>query len=245
MARGFIFLGSDEPSREAQAVYAAVDALLNGTGKVSEIAARLLNPPEALRLPLHVPEHGDLVSRIICELIPYDPDLAASMLRLQEHRGETEATDPEAERQRRARARRLWDFAMAPDGKVSQWGRSSEIDSALILYFSRILSEATGRAFRFSRPAAGGKPTGPMWRALTAAMRANQAAKSPNGGPLAGTYEEALTKIIQSARSRQFAEICADWTLGPKARDVVEAPFAFRLALSMARSSRRSRAIGE
>ena len=98
--------------------------------------------------------------------------MAARMLRLNERQPDPEATWKALTRAERKRARNLWDFALDAGFDSAPQGRPFVIDSALVLYCSRVIAEACGKPkFQFSRPimaglrvALCGKPSWPLCR---------------------------------------------------------------------------------
>src|SRR5262249_28646997 len=104
--------------------------------------------------------------------LAFDRDDAARMLYLEERKPDPAVRWTMLSPAERKRAKRLWDWAVGPDGpNVVPQGRPPVVDTALVIYCTRVICEASGRPkFRTSRPPDGGAPGGPMWRALTEAL---------------------------------------------------------------------------
>jgi hypothetical protein len=194
--------------------------------KILHTAERLTNPPNSFHL-----SSGDPVgtASAIRSVVGFDPDMAARMLRLNEGGPDPETRWAKLTRAERKRAERLWKSMLGPDElDVIPRGRPSEIDSALVLYCTRILCEASGQArFKFSRRMGGGAPGGPMWRALVEALP-----------PEFKEHAETIAEIVTVTRSKKFVERCRLFDLKPTSSDVAEHPAAFRVAVSLARRSR-------
>src|SRR5262249_30567865 len=130
---------------------------------------RLTKPPKSLHIP--TADHAFAANSLINTAVGFDGDMAAQMLRRNEGHPNPEATWKGLTRAERKRAKRLWAWALDAGLDVAPQGRPLKIDPALVLYCSRVLTEACGLSrFAFSRPSQGGRPRGPLWRALTDAL---------------------------------------------------------------------------
>jgi hypothetical protein len=204
--------------------------------------ARLERPPISLQVP--TPAHTELVNSFLKKAVPFDGDVAASMLRLEEGPPYSDAKWNALSRAERKRARRLYSWALGAGLDTTQKGRPYKIDPALVLYCARVVAEACGQShFKFSRPPNGGAPRGPMWRAMMAALPLAQSflacSDAPRGESLAvNNRAEAVADIVTTARSKEFNARCRELLLGPRANDVAEQPASFRLALARARALR-------
>ena len=210
------------------------------TKKIPSTAERLTNLPISFRVSSWDPPETESA---ILSFVGFDSDMAARMLRLHEGKPDPEATWKNLTPSERKRAKRLWISMLAPDEpNVTPQGRPSEIDPALILYCTRVLCEASGKArFEFRRPMGGGAPGGPMWRALIAALP-----------PEFNEHAETIAEIVAVTRSEKkpdrrvsrirlsdkFAEWCREFGLKQASSDVAEHPAMFRRAISLARRSR-------
>src|SRR5262249_50379899 len=125
--------------------------------KILDFAERLSNPPISFHISSWDPP---ATASAIRSCVGFDRDLAARMLRLNEGQPDPEITWAKLSRYDRKRAERLWKSALEPDElDVIPRGRPSQIDSARVLYCTRILCEASGQArFKFKRPRGGGAP---------------------------------------------------------------------------------------
>jgi hypothetical protein len=213
---------------------------------LDRIMARLIEPPETLQIP--TPAHTELVNSFLKTAVPFDGDIAARMLRLDDGPPYSDATWDGLSRAERKRARRLWTWAMDAGLDTTPQGRPHKVDVALVLYCARVVTEGCGQShFKFSRPADGGAPDGPMWRALMAALPlAELFLARADGAPPRPPREirkraEAVADIITTARSKEFNARCRELRLGPSANDIAEHPAIFRLALTLARALRNLR----
>jgi hypothetical protein len=158
-------------------------------------------------------------------------------------------------------AKRRWLELMAPDdlGVVGR-GRPPLIDSALVLWSSRVLAEALGQPhLKVTRPVEtdalgvehSGPPTGPEFRALVAALNIVNAylirkiialgildVTSPVDDFDEPRHAEAIAQIIKSDRdlgkgrsATIFSDICRKNGLGRTAAQVAERPQEFRWAV--------------
>jgi hypothetical protein len=174
---------------------------------------------------------------------PFDRDVTARMLRVNEGRWDPEATWKGLSRAERKRAKLLWDWTGEPHGlSVPQQGRPPLIDAALVLYCTRVLCEAAGqKQFKFSRSITGA-PTGPMWRALIEALPLAQRFLTLRYGGY-GMFTigristkraerrkidpgaEAIAEIITVARSKPFEKLHRErlpWQMWPPASDEID-----------------------
>jgi hypothetical protein len=207
---------------------------------------RLGEPPTSLYLaPL---SKAKLANEILKEIVVFDSnsdgDVAARML-------QSEQQDPALKWKtlssaEKKRARRRWDGLLDVRFEATPKGRPAEIDSALVVYCASIIAEACATPlFRFSRPAYGGKPDGPMFRALMAALPLAQSFLIRAVGTAApypseiNDHPEAVAEIVNVARSPEFRACCRELGIGTTARDVAEHPKIIRLALANARRKRR------
>lgn len=138
---------------------------------------------------------------------------------------------------------------------VTPRGRATAIDSALVLWCSRVLSEESGQQIEFARTRlekkAYGLP-GSMWQVLMEALPRAQsflALRYPGyGNPAIGrssskrpdrrkinAHTEAIAEIITLARSKAFKNLCRKRGLGACAADVAASPTTFRLTIADAR----------
>jgi len=193
--------------------------------KILYTAERLTNLPKSFHLSSWDPPGTASAIRLA---VGFDRDAAARMLRLNEGKPDPVASWTNLTRSERKRAERLWNSALKPDElDVTTQGRPSHIDSALILYCTRVLCEASGKAkFKFRRPMGGGAPGGPMWRALVEVLP-----------PEFKTHAETIAEIVVVTRSPQFLEWCRKLGLELASCHVAKHPATFRIAISRARRS--------
>jgi hypothetical protein len=204
-------------------LYRALAACGIDAEKIPHIAERLRSPPASFYLSSQDPPG---TAERIRSRVGFDRDMAARMLRLNEGKPDPKITWKQLTRLERKRAKRLWNWSLAPDClAVNPKGRPLKIDSAHVLYCTRIISEASARAqFRFRRPMGGGAPGGPMWRALIESLPLKFRA-----------HTETIAEIVAAARSKNFAGWCQKLGLGPSSADVTAHPATFRSAISLAR----------
>jgi hypothetical protein len=235
-----------EVSPELEPLCRALSELRISIRSVADTIERLTKPPESLHvLP---PDHVQAANALLNEVLGPDRDMAARTLRLREGNLDHDATWKGLTRAERKRAKRSWDWVLDTSLESSPQGRPSKVDTALILYCSRIVAEACGRQqFRFSRPPHGGAPSGPMWRALMAAvplaemyLRRMDGVITPTLRKLDG-HAEVIAEIVTVARSKRFTARCRELGLGPSADHVALQPASFRLAMMQARAPRRAR----
>jgi hypothetical protein len=206
---------------------------------------RLTEPPQSLQIPTGV--RTEQANLLLNAIVPFEGDMAARMLRLNERQPDPEATWKALTRAERKRARNLWDFALDAGFDSAPQGRPSVIDSALVLYCSRVIAEACGKPkFQFSRPMNGGSPRGPMWKTVMAALALAESFLLSVDGQLASEvrdiseHTETIAEILSVARSSQrFAKFCQQSNLGSHSSDVVQHPAMFRYAVLHARRPRQ------
>jgi hypothetical protein len=209
------------------------------------VAVRLTEPSELLHRTR--PEIVEAQNSLLQAVVDFDENLAAQMLQRTEGRPAPGVTWKGLSPAERKRAKRLWDRTLDAGVESSAQGRPSVVDGALVLYCTRVLEEAGGLSFGFSRPAAGGAPTGPWWRALMVAYPIAQSFIAGIDGPNSLARREirpdaeTIRDIVRTARSKQFKICTSELNLGPTAADVAEHPAAFRQALMVARARRRVR----
>ena len=213
---------------------------------LAQTIGRLSEPPASL----HIPTSGrtELANSALKALVPFDGDMAARMLRLDDREPDPDATWRALSRSERKRAKRMWTWAMDAGFGATPQGRPPKIDAALVAYCSRVVAEGCGQSrFQFSRPPDGGTPRGPMWRALMAALPlAGAFLGRVDSAPVSqlwnyGNRAEAVADILLVGRSNEFQMSCRQLGIGETANDVAEHPAKFRLAIARARA-RRNRA---
>jgi hypothetical protein len=211
---------------------------------ILETATRLTEPPASLHLP--APSRIERANTLINDMVEFDGDMAAQMLRREEGQPDPGASWKALSRAERKRARNLWAWTLDTGFETAPQGRPHMIDGALVLYCSRVIAAACGQSrFKFSRPPGGGSPYGPGWRALMAALPlAERFLTRIDGNRLPelrdlGDRAETIADIVKTARSKGFDEQCRRLQLGPTFGDVAQHPAAFRHALMLARSPRR------
>jgi len=207
--------------------------------------ARLSEPPVSLQIP--APERTELANWVLTAIVPFDGDLAALMLHLDEGKPDPNAKWSTLSSSKRKRAKRLWNWALDASLDTSPQGRPHKIDPALVLYCERVVAEGCGQSqLKFSRPAEGGLPRGPMWRALMAALPLAQSflacvdVPAGEAEPISN-HSEAVAHILKTARSKEFHRCCRDWGIGSSAEDVARRPASDRLALANAKAPRAHR----
>jgi hypothetical protein len=230
---------------ELQPLCRALAELRLSNRQILRTASRLTEPPESLSLP--APGRTKAANELINKGVGFDGDMAARVLRLGEGQHDPGATWAALTPAERKRAKRGWDWVCDAGLDVAPQGRSTKVDSALILYCMRVLAEAEGcgnSRFRFSRPTDGGAPSGPMWRALMAALPlAESYLASVEGLPGSPRQidlnAETVADVATTARSKSFAKLSEQLKLGQGSNDVANQPGTFRYALSIARRPRR------
>jgi hypothetical protein len=216
--------------------------------QIEQIAQRLIRPPRSFGLSaLH--DDPDILSRATLQLgAGFDGDMAARLLRFDKGRPDPGATWEALLYNERKQARRLCDSLGRHHGLNSTpRGHPVALDAALVLYCARVLAEASGKdRFTFSRPPRGGKPYGPMWRALIEALPIAQRFLARRYLTPALTRDEidaaaeSIAEITTLARSEDFASWSRNFGLGPDSQDVAASPATFRAAMMYARKKRRS-----
>jgi hypothetical protein len=215
--------------------------------QIEQTAKRLIRPPRSFGLSaLH--DDPDMLSRATLQLgAGFDGDMAAWLLRFDKGRPDPGATWRALSYNERKQARRLWDWLGRHHGlRASPKGRSPELDAALVLYCARVLAEASGKDhFTFSRPPDGGKPYGPMWRALIEVLPIAQQFLARRCRTPALTRDEidaaadSIAKILTVARFKEFADWSRKFGLGPGSHDVAASPATFRAVIMCARKEQR------
>jgi hypothetical protein len=209
---------------------------------------RLTCPPASFQIPpASITDLANSLLKHVLNAIDDDPfnDIEAPILRLNEGQSDPNAKWKRLSRAERKRAHRLSSWALDTGlGAVTQRGRPTKIDPALVLYCARVIAVGCGQTdFKFSRPHEGGRPTGPMWRALMAALPLAQTSLARGDAPTRtsasiGRQAEAVAYTLKIARSQKFRTHCWELGLGSDAGDVEEHPETFRLALASSRSLR-------
>jgi hypothetical protein len=215
--------------------------------RLIQTVERLIEPPESLQVPSS--EHTEAMNSVLEVIDPFNGDMAARMLRLEETgQAEPGATWKALTAAERKRAKRLWTWARDTGFDTAPQGRSPKVDSALVVYLARALAEVCDKPdFTFSRPMNGGPPRGPMWRALMAALPLAERYLAWLDGQFAreprkfSQHAETIAEILSAScrRSKRFAEFCSQHLLGPCPNDVAEHPAMFRAAVLHARRSRQ------
>jgi hypothetical protein len=246
-----------EPLRRALAG-CGIDASL-----IPRIIARLTNPPSSL----HFSAGDDADSAaLIKSVVGFCGDTAAMMLCIRHGGDDPDVTWENLTPAKKKEAKREYNWATGPETlAVARKGQPPRIDSALVLWCSRILVEASGGPhLKFTRPVGfsptdeerSGPPVGRAWQALLAALEIAQASLNrlvPTATGYAGAkvqigdprHAEAIAQIVKLDRgpskdrsARIFADRCRDFGLGTTADDVANAPQPFRLAVTVARTQR-------
>jgi len=185
---------------------------------IPETIKRVTHPP----LSLHISTSDDPFE------LAFDRDDAARMLYLEERKPDPAVRWTMLSPAERKRAKRLWDWAVGPDGlNVVPQGRPPVVDTALVIYCTRVICEASGRPkFRTSRPPDGGAPGGPMWRALTEALPlAMSHFRRLRGEPAITSsdilrHAETILETVKVIGSKRFKDLCEKFGLGVSAADV-------------------------
>ena len=192
---------------------------------------------------------GEEKGRLALKPRELDRDVAALLLRLNEGHPVPDAKWKTLSRAERKRAKRLWDWTGEAHGlSVAPQGRPPAIDPALVFYCIRVLCEASGLPqMEFSRPPSGGRPSGPMWRALIEALPIAQEFLALRFGTPAisrseiSDHAEAIAEIATLTRSEHFKKYCQQFGLGVGSDDVAANPATGRAAVYYARKSRPKR----
>ncbi len=203
---------------------------------------RLTEPPESLHQP--TADRINLMNSLIEATVDFDSGMAARMLRLGEIGPKPHATWEELTPAERKRAKRGWTWALEAGFETTPQGRPSVIDSALVLYCSRVIAESCAQPIKFSRRMGGGPPKGPMWRTLMIALPLAETYLAPLDGTIAPkpreivAHAETVADILTTAHSKAFREYCKIQQLGVTSYDVAEHPATFRYAVAHARRTR-------
>jgi len=229
--------------------------------KISQIVERLSNPPLSFHISSWDCDPPETAS-LILDVVGFDRDQAARTLRFNEGKPDPEITWAKLSRSERKRADRLWKWALGPDELgVAPQGVPPKIDSALVLWCSRVLADGIGQPhLTFSRPVwldakdreRSGPPTGPEWQALLAALKVAQVSIDRMVLGYAGAAAqfddphraEAIAQIVKLDRKTEdrsaemFAKTCHSFGLGSTADDVANHPHEFRYVIMMARAER-------
>jgi len=228
---------------EQQALFSALSECKLDPLQILQATALLIEPPQSLHQPS--PDRISLMNSVTESIVDFDKDMAARMLRLDEGCPNPGATWKGLNRAERKRADRLRAWALDAGLDSTPQGRPPVIDSALVLYCSRVITEACQLPdFQFSRPMGGGRPSGPMWRALVVALPLAEAALAQIDGVSSVrpreiiAHSETIADILATARSKRFREYCKIETLGVASSDVAEHPALFRYAIAYARRPR-------
>jgi hypothetical protein len=138
-----------------QPLYLALEGCGLDAGQISSTVIRLRDAVHWFRIS---------ASGGVTEL-PFDGDTAAQMLRLKESPPDPTSGDDTTPANwgdltpaERKRAKRLHSSTLGPDSlRVTPKGQLSKVDSAFVLYCTRVLREASGKnKFSFRRPMGGG-----------------------------------------------------------------------------------------
>jgi hypothetical protein len=250
-------------SADLEPLWQALEACDTETERIQQTIVRLARPP----LSLHFSAADDAeTAECIKLVVGFVDDEAARMLRLNEGKPDPEAGWAHLTRSERKRAERLWNWALKPDDlSVVPRGQPPKIDSALVLWCSRVLVEGIGRShLAFSRPVEflparekeqSGQPKGPEWQALSATLKFVQVlidrvvptaagyvgAVVQIGDPRHAETIAQIAKLDRKSKDRSakiFAKACRSLGLGSTADDVANHPQAFRFAVMMARVQR-------
>jgi hypothetical protein len=229
--------------------------------KISQIVERLSNPPLSFHISSWDCDPPETASQIL-NVVGFDRDQAARMLRLDEGKPDPEITWAKLSRSERKRAEHRWKWALEPDELgVAPQGVPPKIDSALVLWCSRVLADGIGQPhLAFSRPVwldakdreRSGPPTGPEWRALLAALKVAQVSIDRMVQGYAGAavqiddprHAESIAQIVkldrktEDRRAEMFAKTCHSFGLGSTADDVANHPQEFRYVMARARRHR-------
>ena len=151
---------------------------------------RLTEPPESLRQPPS--DHVDRMNSLIEATV----DLAAEWPR--ECCGSVKLAPNQTQHRRKSPPPSANEQSvvghghLTPDFNPHPQGRPSVIDSALVIFCSRVIAESCKQPrFQFSRRTGGGPPKGPMWSTLMIAL------------PLAETYLARFDGTISAPRPRR------------------------------------------
>jgi len=229
----------DDPREDLRPLCRALADCGIAADKIHHTARLLAEPP--LSLALSASDDPD-VGALVQEVRGWDPDMAARMSLVDEKQPDPTARSKTRSRAGRKRDKRLWDWTGKGDelGTTPQ-GRRPLLDAALVIYCTRVLSEACEeRKFQFSR-LPDGTPGGPMWRALMLALAQAQEFLKKCAFP--GGYKhriqpQAVEEIVRLTRSSDFRRWCDRLGLGGRAVDVDHNCATFRHVVTLSRSSR-------
>jgi hypothetical protein len=239
MAHGFEI----EIPPEQQSLFRALTECGLGICPALQAFVRLTEPPESLHQP--AADRINLMNSLIEATVDFDRGMAARMLRLGEIGPKPNATWKELTPAERKRAKRGRAWALDAGLESTPQGRPSVIDSALVLYCSRVIAESCEQPrFHFSRRTGGGPPKGPMWRTLMIALPLAETYLARIDGTIAPrpreivAHAETISDILTTAHSKDFREYCKIQQLGVASYDVAEHPATFRYAIAHARRTR-------
>jgi hypothetical protein len=206
---------------------------------LSQTITRLTEPPASLEIP--APSLTEAADALLKEIVRFDCDAAARMFRLNQRQHNSDAKWKDLSRAERKSARRLWTWALESSLDTAPQGRPNKIDPAMVLYCACVIAEACGKPhLRFSRPALGGAPRGPMWRALMTALPLTHSflhlGWRAEDVPAFSIRAEAVVDILKIARSKEFKAYCRDSGIVITSNGIAEHPSAFRLGFAHARA---------
>jgi hypothetical protein len=169
----------------------------------------------------------------------FNEESAAWLLWTKERTGDMDRPWSDLSPDEKKRAQRLWRslFLIQPypaQAAPNLKGRPPLIDHALILYIMLVLEEACGRRFSISRqPATDHSPpngilSGPMWRALMAALRHARGESD--------RHPEAVARAVRRLRSKAFRDHCSHFGLRLDAKSVADHPADYRIIASSVRA---------
>jgi hypothetical protein len=203
---------------------------------------RLSKPPETFYLP--PPSRVKLANSLLKEIVPFDHAIATSILPMG-HRASVRNSEMHS-RAEYKRAKRRWDRMLNVGLESSSRGRPAKIDGALVVYCARIIAEASEKPrFKISRPANGGTPQGPMFRALMESLSVAQTflvrAYRSTAAEIRTISKHAVAEIVTTMRWPEFEACCRKLGIGTTAHHVAQNPESFRAALACARAQRRGK----
>jgi hypothetical protein len=202
---------------------------------------RLTEPPASLEIP--APSLTEAANALLKEIVRFDGDAAARIFRLNRGRPNSDIKWKDLSRAERKRARRLWTWALESSLDTAPQGRPNKIDPAMVLYCACVIAEACGKPhLRFSRPALGGAPSGPMWRALMKALPLAHSflnlGRRPEDMHAFGGRPEAVVDTLKIARSKEFKTYCRNFGIVVTSNGIAGHPSAVRLGLAHVRAIR-------
>ncbi|SRR6266851_3121303 len=225
----------------------ALDGCGVAADQIPQTVERLIRPPLSFGMSaLH--DDPEMLSRVTIQLgAGFDGDMAAWLLCFAKGRPDPGATWKALPGNEKRQAKRLWNWLGEHHGLSSTpQGHPPTFDPALVLYCARVLAEASGKdQFTFSRPPYGGKPYGPMWRALIEALPIAQRFLARRYLTPALTRDEidaaadSIAEKVTVARFKEFADWSRKFGLGPGSHDVAASPATCRAALMSARKEQR------